>query len=1286
MESSYAQQQQQQHEDSRLLQQHLQRQQQQSTPLPPPLHQQQQQHYHHHQQQQQQQQQPSLQQEQQSLQQEQTLQQGHPQQQHAQEQSLHRHPVEQRPPSQQGEASEQVNGLDGDRNDDDNHDDDDEPFVVVRALYPFSSEDPTSLSFQKDELIQVLTQLESGWWYGYCHDDRGWFPSNYVEDVAQDDLETGSEGVSEDEATHDDLWLPQTTPDGQVFYFNTRTGDSSWSIPAPANPREGATDDEEAACDQSHPSDSDADSNVQQNDTNENSNVWATHATTTDNAHAAQERINLNIRTSGTVHELTDTESQGWSTRPSSWQTSAIPTRAGSPLSPGPDTALTSLRKPSTCSTPALDALSPALPPLPSVSNPFDPEPTWETLADHTTGALQNLLHSAENGYKAYYQTQATQIVEAIRVMLYASGTVDKDSAPIRMHRGLKLHHRQIMAALSKLVLSAKMASGVWPADGAVTKMLTDANDVAQAVHQFIFTAQNAGVSVHEVDAKLVLDPRGPFESKPAKRLSRAVSNVSRASSDVNELHRAPPSSAGLVSQLDYYSKSSCKSLGMLSLQLKKAIEGSHSQTQPAPSSRLSLGSSILNSAQSSQLVNQCHQTISQLGSLLCLVGEFYTLTLNDHPTIQDHIFIDVRNSKQILYNNVAALVMAIQLATDPMVQTSVLEMALDATITAEKSTIDLVAYTRTLALEREQVEKLTRLQVKTDLGSTLAPPSGHMGHQRQTEIDAYFQEQDSDADVESAKNSRNRSNSQISSFSSTSSASNLSAPTTPGTEYTGRSQPNAYPFPAHHAVSDRPSSPPPVPTTPTGSTHKSDSRGEKLKKMLGDDAPAPKPKLTEQPWYLGHDYSQADISFNMEGHVRGGTLPALVERLTLHDGLDSNFVATFLLTYRSFATTEQLFTLLFRRFTITPPMGLDATELEQWTEKKLTPIRLRVFNIIKSWLENYYLEDEAEDRYILPRIKEFSDSPQMRETMSFAAVQLIKLVEKRETSDGAFRKMVLNLTTQAPQPITPRNLKRIKFMDLDPLELARQLTIMEAGYYNKIKPIECLAKAWTSEDPELAAKAVNIKKMIETSNLYANWIDEIVLSEKETKKRAAIIKHLVAVAEKLRQLNNFSLLSSTTAALSQSPIHRLRRTWELVPTKTMNSLAMLQALTSSAKNWADYRTELHSVNPPCVPFVGVYLTDLVMIQDGNPDFLRKTDNHINFYKRVSTAEVIREIQQYQSVPYCLTIVPEIQAFIRRGMDHSKSVAELYDMSLALEPRETEEEKMTRLLAKAGFM
>ncbi|KAF9303287.1 hypothetical protein BGZ74_004053 [Mortierella antarctica] len=860
-------------------------------------------------------------------------------------------------------------------------------------------------------------------------------------------------------------------------------------------------------------------------------------------------------------------------------------------------------------------------------------------------------------------------------MMLYASGTIDKDSSPIRLHPGLKVHHRQIMAALSRLVLSARMAGGVWPAEGAVAKMRADADDVADSVRLFIQTAQNAGVTVHDVDAKLILDPEGPFESRPRK-LSRQLSNASsRPSLDLAERGsgRRNNGSSGVLAQLDYYSKSAIKAIAVLTLQINKAFEKASEQVHISDSRSSAMATSILNSAQSSQLVAQCHQGISQIGSLLSLVSEFYTLVLSEHPAIKDHIFLDVRVSKQSLYNNIAALVMSIQLATDPMAQLAVLEMTLEATATTEKCISDLASSAHALATEYDEAERMNRFRVKSDASSTLVA-STYSGANSNADIDRFFRDHDSDNETETAKNLRQRAESHLSSFSSNSSNSIRSFSTNAGSDYTGRlsSSRNAYPSPSVFSTATIMEEPAPgAPLNGIPEKTQGDIRGAKLKKMLGEDVPTPKPaKVVEKtPWFLGHDYSPSDISFNMEGHVKGGTLPALVERLTLHDGLDSNFVATFLLTYRSFATTGDFFTLLFRRFNIAPPQGLDAQELAKWTERKLIPIRLRVFNIIKSWLENYYLEDEVEDRQILPRIKEFLDSGNMRESMSFAAVQLIRLVEKRETSDNSLRKMVLNLTTQAPQPITPRNLKRIRFMDLDPLEFARQLTIMEANMYNKIKPVECLAKAWTSEDPEVAAKAVNIKKIIETSNLYANWINEIVLSEKEVKKRALIIRHLITVAEKLRQMNNFSMLSTTTAAMALSPVHRLKRTWELIPSKVMNSLTTLQAVTSSKKNWGDYRSELHSANPPCVPFVGVYLTDLVMIQDGNPDNMKSDDNHINFYKRVSTAEVIREIQQYQSVPYCLTVVPEIQLFIRRGLDQAKNVSDLHAMSLELEPR-----------------
>lgn len=51
----------------------------------------------------------------------------------------------------------------------------------VRALYAFSSTEKSSLSFEKGEYIEVLSQLDSGWWDGWCRNNRGWFPSNYVQ-------------------------------------------------------------------------------------------------------------------------------------------------------------------------------------------------------------------------------------------------------------------------------------------------------------------------------------------------------------------------------------------------------------------------------------------------------------------------------------------------------------------------------------------------------------------------------------------------------------------------------------------------------------------------------------------------------------------------------------------------------------------------------------------------------------------------------------------------------------------------------------------------------------------------------------------------------------------------------------------------------------------------------------------------------------------------------------------------------------------------------------------------
>ncbi|GJJ73293.1 son of sevenless [Entomortierella parvispora] len=1133
--------------------------------------------------------------------------------------------------------------------------------VLVRAMYDFDSEDATNLTFKRDDIIQVLAQLESGWWAGHCDGRQGWFPSNYVQVLTEEDLASLDEddGDADDLDSADDLWLPQTTPDGQVFYYNQRTQESSWTIP---EPEEGSTRSR-GTTDTTGQDGTGRRGGWSVRESTSNGNGW------------------YNSEAEDDEQDQDDDDEEGQANKESDGRLSrASSTQSAEKDNLDPARSLATVRKPSGIS-PEMPSVE-GLPPLPLLPNPFDPEPTWESLSEHTTAAVESLLSSAENGHKPYYLVQSSIVVEAIRVMLYASGTVDKDAAIMRQHRGLKMHHRQIMAALSKLVLSAKLASGVWPASDAVLKLQADAREVGAAAQNYVSTAVAANITVHQVDARLVTDVKSPLKARSDSAFGQSVSSGSvrgdRSPTD-RKVFGSQMSSQSILSQLDYYSKSATKALNVLAMQIEKLIENPAPQPRSNGPVGLSTTNPIINSSQSAQLVTQARQTISQIGSLLTLVTDFGATTMAEQPTIPERYFSDVKSAKQALHGSTASLVMAVQSATDLLAVSHALDLALSTTLSTEQCTESLVQTTRALIQEKDVAEatgSATRLQM-----------GQHNNGRRPSlvQVSETIYNHDNDSDIEpdlvprqqAPSSQRSRSDSQPSIISGLSNYSGGSQ--IPGLDQIARGSLGGLPFPTPTSPTDSAFSVPANSAAPG----RYDNRGEKVKKVLGDDAPG---RSAAQPWFLNYDYQQNELILNVDGQVKGGTLPALIERLTLHDGLDSNFIATFLLTYRSFTTTGELFTYLFHRFTIQPPMGLDPEELEIWTEKKLTPIRLRVFNIIKSWLENFYLEDETDDRNALAMIKEFSGSAAMKDTMSFAAVQLIKLVEKREQSEGAFRKMVLNLTTQAPPPITPRNLKKIKFLELDPLEFARQLTIMEAQVYNKIRPVECLAKAWMSDDPEMAAKAVNIKKMIETSNLCSNWINELLLSEKELKKRVLVIRQLVLIAEKLRQLNNFSMLSATVAALSQSPIHRLKRTWEQVPHRTMSSFEELQGLMSVNKNWAEYREILHSVNPPCVPFVGMYLTDLVMIQDGNQDFLKKSGHLINFYKRVKTAEVIRDIQQYQSVPYCLTSVPEIQVFIRRGMECTKPVNELYDMSLALEPRERGDEKIARMLTESGML
>jgi hypothetical protein len=424
------------------------------------------------------------------------------------------------------------------------------------------------------------------------------------------------------------------------------------------------------------------------------------------------------------------------------------------------------------------------------------------------------------------------------------------------------------------------------------------------------------------------------------------------------------------------------------------------------------------------------------------------------------------------------------------------------------------------------------------------------------------------------------------------------------------------------------------------------------------------------------------------EGSVMGGSLRALIEKLTAHQSTpDAMFVSTFYLTFRLFASPLEFASALAARF-----------EYIGDTPHAAGPVRLRVYNIFKGWLESHWRHDR--DNTALEFIVNFAKT-RLGVDLPTAGKRLLDLAEKVSAVGGpVVPRLVSSMgktntsiaqyvhpDTPLPPPILGKkehnllkqwknNEASITILDFDPLELARQLTIKESRIFCSILPEELLDAEWTKGSGSLA---VNVRAMSTLSTDLAHLVADSILFLEEPKKRAATIKHWVKIATKCLELNNYDSLMAIICSLNLSMISRLKKSWDIVSQKTKIALEHLRSIVDVSRNYAVLRQRLQNHVPPCLPFVGTYLTDLTFVDHGNQSLRTLcTDESemtvINFDKHMKTARIISELQRFQ-IPYRLTEVPELQAWMQNELVRVRSNGDettqiFYRRSLVLEPRE----------------
>ncbi|KAG6810911.1 hypothetical protein H0H92_009841 [Tricholoma furcatifolium] len=415
-------------------------------------------------------------------------------------------------------------------------------------------------------------------------------------------------------------------------------------------------------------------------------------------------------------------------------------------------------------------------------------------------------------------------------------------------------------------------------------------------------------------------------------------------------------------------------------------------------------------------------------------------------------------------------------------------------------------------------------------------------------------------------------------------------------------------------------------------------------------------------------------LEYDDNGQLRFGTLKALVEKLTAEipaPDIESRtaqtlFITVFLTTFRTFTTADKLFDLLVETYEMDPPKDLTPAESDGW-KKHLVTTQTRVLEVFTLWLTDHRLLQD--DAHIARRLTEF-----LRGIQSPPLASAARLLGRQ----------IDRLTFSIHSPTSPKRTKKSKthkndLTRIDPVDIAEQLTLIESERYVKVTPKECVLYY------DKSAPIPNLLEFCSNLDKIGSWVKTTILTTAALGKRAQIVEHWVKVAEKCKALNNFASMSAIIVALSSTVISRLHLTWAHVGRK--NVFDALLKHNEPTGGFAGYRNLVQSVEPEsaCVPFISMYLTDLVHIQDLYND--DASEGRICFIQRQRSYDIIHSILRFQSRSYDIAESENVMEFIKKSLqtDGEKDGNWFWAKSQEVQRSELEHADIRKGLEAAGF-
>ena len=370
-------------------------------------------------------------------------------------------------------------------------------------------------------------------------------------------------------------------------------------------------------------------------------------------------------------------------------------------------------------------------------------------------------------------------------------------------------------------------------------------------------------------------------------------------------------------------------------------------------------------------------------------------------------------------------------------------------------------------------------------------------------------------------------------------------------------------------------------------------------------------------------------------GEIHLASIDALIVHFTDKSSNPSD-IRAFLLTYSLVIQPEELFEKLLARFDSSPPPLLESHPALFWRKV----VRLRVVNLLMTWFRTAPCDFFARPALsaAVYEFVEHSVIPGLQMPSSF--LQRFKSL----STDPHLVELPLNASYPHPaSSALPVPLSRLQ--DIDPHEVARQLTLLESAIFGRICHRELLDLAWFRHQE----RAPNIMALIHHNALLSCWIDREMRTVAHGASRRKLAWYFLRLLDHLLSIQSFSTAFPIFKSLHQHlpPVSQLYSSDQTL-------VSHLSEIYSSQSNWAKMRALIRDSSPPLIPYIGMYLTDLTFIQETStdaPPFISPPSNShpllLKFRKLKIVASVIIEVQQLTLLSHNFLPIPQLQDFLK---------------------------------------